>query len=240
MTGTEEKKRGQRLFGVLLGTLSQTSSKPAHKKRDEIEKRQQERLRRDTEDREEEKKRKKEELDRVRREEQKVWDREATKLKDRNRRAMAGFLVTKTEPKLYYRPWELRPAEEEQIQKQIREVDDQLRDGSSKQNGGQHTSPRPTDREGSAQDGMGIALQKQSEGNGDLSSGNEDGKETLKSENTKTDMQSGHVEKFSEKAPDEKDFTTAGDQKNKDDDRGGEVEGDEDNVIEGDEDNVIY
>jgi hypothetical protein len=41
----EEKKRGQRLFGGLINTLSQSTSSVQQKKRLEIEKRQQERAR---------------------------------------------------------------------------------------------------------------------------------------------------------------------------------------------------
>lgn len=41
----EEKKRGKRLFGGLLSTLSQTSGGSIQKKRMEIERRQQERMR---------------------------------------------------------------------------------------------------------------------------------------------------------------------------------------------------
>lgn len=40
----EEKKRGQRLFGGLLSTLSQKPSLAQHKRRQEIEKRQQEKM----------------------------------------------------------------------------------------------------------------------------------------------------------------------------------------------------
>jgi hypothetical protein len=40
----EEKKRGKRLFGGLMNTLSQTNAKPQQKRRLEIERRQQERL----------------------------------------------------------------------------------------------------------------------------------------------------------------------------------------------------
>ena len=76
----EERKRGQRLFGALLGTLSQTSAKPAHRRRDEIEKRQQDKLRQKDEELADEKRRKREELDAVRRKEQKVWDRQGVRI----------------------------------------------------------------------------------------------------------------------------------------------------------------
>ena len=75
----EERKRGQRLFGALLGTLSQTSAKPAHRRRDEIEKRRQDKLRQKDEELADEKRLKREELDAERRKEQKVWDRQGVR-----------------------------------------------------------------------------------------------------------------------------------------------------------------
>ena len=123
LTGTEERKRGQRLFGNLLGTLSQTSSKPTHKKRDEIEKRQVERMKREKEDREREKRERKEELARVRGKEKDVWERESREVQLRNRRAQAGFLRTETEPVLFWRPWELREEERVRIRRQVEAVE---------------------------------------------------------------------------------------------------------------------
>lgn len=41
---TEERKRGKRLFGALLGTLSQSSSSTAQKRRTDIERKQQAKL----------------------------------------------------------------------------------------------------------------------------------------------------------------------------------------------------
>jgi hypothetical protein len=131
-SNTEEKKRGQRLFGGLLSTLSQKSplatNKPAlHKKRDEIEQRQRDRLKRDDEERSEERRLKREELDRVRRTEQKRWERESLGMKHASMRARAGFLVTKAEPRLLWRPWELRVEEEDMIEKQREKVEDDIR-----------------------------------------------------------------------------------------------------------------
>ena len=77
----EERKRGQRLFGALLGTLSQTSAKPAHRRRDEIEKRQLDKLRKKDEELADEKRRKRQELDAVRRKEQEIWDRQGVRYK---------------------------------------------------------------------------------------------------------------------------------------------------------------
>ena len=82
----EERKRGQRLFGALLGTLSQTSPKPAHRRRDEIEKRQQEKLRQKDEELAEEKRNAREKLDAVRREEQKAWNEQGVSGEGSNHR----------------------------------------------------------------------------------------------------------------------------------------------------------
>lgn len=123
----EEKKRNKRLFGSLLGTLSQTAVKPAHKKRDEIEARQRERIRQQNEEEEEKRRRRKREMDERRRDQQKAWDEEATRQRHQNMRDMAGFLKTKAQPMLYYRPWELWPEEEETIERQKAEVERQIR-----------------------------------------------------------------------------------------------------------------
>ena len=73
----EERKRGQRLFGALLGTLSQSSSKPAHRRRDEVEKKQLNKVRQREEEVVVEERKKKEKLDSARREEQKIWDEQS-------------------------------------------------------------------------------------------------------------------------------------------------------------------
>ncbi len=80
----EERKRGQRLFGALLGTLSQPSAKSAHRKRDEIEKRQQEKLRQRDEELAEEKRKVRKKLDAARSVEQKVWNKQGVSDEDFN------------------------------------------------------------------------------------------------------------------------------------------------------------
>lgn len=134
----EERKRGQRLFGALLGTLSQTGSKPAHKKRDEIAAKQRERVKKEVGEREEEIRRKKAELDRVRKAEQKTWDDESMRIRHRNMRATAHYLQTKTEPRLYYKPWDLRPEEKETIEHQVEEVEAAIR----KETGADYVLPK--------------------------------------------------------------------------------------------------
>ena len=76
----EERKRGQRLFGALLGTLSQSSTTTAQKRRADIEKKQLGKLQQRDEELEEEKRRKREKLDVIRRKEQKVWDEQSVRL----------------------------------------------------------------------------------------------------------------------------------------------------------------
>ena len=114
----EERKRGQRLFGALLGTLSQSSSSTAQKRRADIEKRQQAKLKLQAEEYDEKKKQQLEALMVVRRREQKKYNKQSVSISTyrlcgqgrlipgqiqmhhSNMLAMAQFLQTKAEPKL--------------------------------------------------------------------------------------------------------------------------------------------
>ncbi|KAI4176224.1 MAG: hypothetical protein LQ348_006033 [Seirophora lacunosa] len=115
----EERKRGQRLFGALLGTLSQSSSSTAQKRRTDIERKQQDKLREQAEELDEQKKQRLESLLVVRRNEQKKYDKQSMHIRHSNTLAQAHFLQTRTEPKLYYMPWELLPTEDAKIKSQI-------------------------------------------------------------------------------------------------------------------------
>ena len=70
----DERKRGKRLFGALLGTLSQNSSSTAQKRRTDIEKKQQEKLKLQAEEDDEKTKQRLQRLVEERREEQKKFD----------------------------------------------------------------------------------------------------------------------------------------------------------------------
>ena len=76
----EERKRGQRLFGALLGTLSQSSSSAAQKRRVDIEKKQQAKLKLQAEEYDEKKKQQMEAVMQIRRREQKKYDKQSVGL----------------------------------------------------------------------------------------------------------------------------------------------------------------
>lgn len=96
----EERKRGQRLFGAILGTLSQSTSSAGQRKRAEIEKRQLDKLRLRREQEDLQKKEKSEELLVARRKQQNLWDEEGMRIRHKDMLAMAHFLKTKAEPTL--------------------------------------------------------------------------------------------------------------------------------------------
>ncbi|KAG9237220.1 pinin/SDK/memA/ protein conserved region-domain-containing protein [Amylocarpus encephaloides] len=119
----EEKKRGQRLFGGLLSTLSQSAPNGPQKRRHEIEKRQQEKAKLQKAEDESRRARKREDLAVTRKAEQIKFDEASMRTRHTNVLAMAHSLKTKTEPKLYYKPWELLPREEEIIRQQIKDAE---------------------------------------------------------------------------------------------------------------------
>ncbi|KAL4988360.1 pinin/SDK/memA/ protein conserved region-domain-containing protein [Aspergillus falconensis] len=119
----EERKRGQRLFGSLLGTLSQSSNSAAQRRRADIERKQQDKLKLQDEEYGELKKKRLEERFATRKKEQKVYEKEMMHTRHENLLAMAHFLKTKSEPVLYYKPWQLRPEEDDTIQDQIRQAE---------------------------------------------------------------------------------------------------------------------
>jgi hypothetical protein len=114
----EERKRGQRLFGGLLSTLSQSTPNGQQKRRLEIEKRQAEKAQQQKHDDEVRRAEKLVNLKKIRKAEQIKFDEESVsdvkgstrkallisgvqmRIRHSNMLAMANFLCTKTEPKL--------------------------------------------------------------------------------------------------------------------------------------------
>ncbi|KAH7419561.1 pinin/SDK/memA/ protein conserved region-domain-containing protein [Cadophora sp. MPI-SDFR-AT-0126] len=119
----EEKKRGQRLFGGLLSTLSQSTPNGQQKRRLEIEKRQHEKVKQQKEADEARRREKLADLKAIRKAEQIIYDEAEMRTRHSNLLAMANFLCTKSEPKIYYKPWELLPRDEERIKTQIKEAE---------------------------------------------------------------------------------------------------------------------
>lgn len=118
----QEKKRGQRLFGGLLSTLSQKPANSQQKKRLEIERRQQERAQ---QRRAEDDKRRVEKLARLnhaRKIEQVKFDEQVMQTRHKSMLAHAHSLSTKCEPKLFYLPWKLTEAQENARKEQIRDT----------------------------------------------------------------------------------------------------------------------
>ncbi|KAK8111621.1 uncharacterized protein PG998_008078 [Apiospora kogelbergensis] len=97
----EEKKRGKRLFGGLLNTLSQTTTNSQQQRRQEIERRQQEKA---THQRAEDSKHREVKLARIR----EVRQREQIKF----------------EEQVYYLPWDLTERQEYRIKDQVQDAED--------------------------------------------------------------------------------------------------------------------
>ena len=123
----EEKKRSQRLFGGILGVVSQkTSTNSTHRRRDEIEARARERAKKDAEESAAQKQRRKDELLKGRKVKQAQWEKKALSVRHASMRARACYLKTKTEPVLYFKPWDLRPEDEDVIEEQKSQAEEQI------------------------------------------------------------------------------------------------------------------
>ena len=120
----DEKKRTQRLFGGLLGGLGQTRpvNSQAAKRRAE----QEERRRQKEQELSERQTERLEILNVARTKEQRRVDEANMRIKHENMKAMSSFLTTAAEPKLYFKPWELLPEQEDLINRQREDVDVQI------------------------------------------------------------------------------------------------------------------
>jgi hypothetical protein len=117
----DEKKRTQRLFGGLLGGLGQT--RPANSQAAKRRAEQEERRRQKEQELSERQTERLELLHVARTKEQRRVDEASMRIKHENMKAMSSFLTTATEPKLYFKPWELLPEQEDQINRQREDVD---------------------------------------------------------------------------------------------------------------------
>ncbi|KAF4334587.1 hypothetical protein FBEOM_11565 [Fusarium beomiforme] len=118
----EEKRRGKRLFGGLLSTLSQTSSSLQQRRRLDIERRQQERLQKQNIEDDKLREEKRARLTESRRGEQLAFDEEVMRNKHTKMLAIARYLRTKSRPHIYYLPWKLTAEQEDTIDDQLRQT----------------------------------------------------------------------------------------------------------------------
>ncbi|KAF2714806.1 hypothetical protein K504DRAFT_445747 [Pleomassaria siparia CBS 279.74] len=115
----KERGRERRLFGAALGALSQNSATAAQKRRSEIEKRQQVQRKLDEQE-SEQRKLERGNLRRAQRQkEQRQFEQDSMRIRHDNLLSMAQFLRTKSEPRLYYKPWATTTEEDDRIQDQI-------------------------------------------------------------------------------------------------------------------------
>lgn len=120
----DEKKRTQRLFGGLLGGLGQ--ARPANSQAAKRRAEQEERRRQKEQELSERQTERLELLNVARRKEQRTVDEASMRIKHESMKAMSNFLTTSTEPKLYFKPWELLPEQEDQINRQREDIDVQI------------------------------------------------------------------------------------------------------------------
>ncbi|WPH02971.1 Hypothetical protein R9X50_00584300 [Acrodontium crateriforme] len=121
-TRVDEKQRSKRLFGALLSNLNQPKRDTKAKKRQDNLERHKAELRMKDGGHSQDTHRHLELLVECRKREQRTFEKEKMRAKHSNMLDRANFLQTKTEPRLYYRPWDLRLHEEDRIDLQKRET----------------------------------------------------------------------------------------------------------------------
>ncbi|KAK5174528.1 uncharacterized protein LTR77_001608 [Saxophila tyrrhenica] len=242
---SDEKQRSKRLFGALLGSLNQKGGETS-KRRQEIETRRKAELQKQDEQRAEDEAKRRERAIEWRRQRQRRVDEDEMRIRHKSMLDRANFLVTVAEPRVHYRPWDLRPEEEDRIEQQIvdtqalidREVEafEAQRPGGNIDGDGMdvQASQRPATEavmNGSPADAVLPADAKMEDAEED--SAKSASANTNKAEETnEADIQPAEV-------PDSNDVTNAtsnGDANTdiKEDDK------DDDHIVEGDEDTVIY
>ncbi|KAI1816806.1 hypothetical protein GGS20DRAFT_583152 [Poronia punctata] len=122
MARQEEKKRGRRLLGGLMNTLSQAGAGPQHKRRQEIERRQQAKSSSQRVEDDRIRMQRLAKLEAVRKAEQLKFEEKTMKTKHADMLAKARYLRTRAKPPIYYLPWELTKSQEDLIQVQVQEA----------------------------------------------------------------------------------------------------------------------
>ncbi|RCI15969.1 hypothetical protein L249_2194 [Ophiocordyceps polyrhachis-furcata BCC 54312] len=129
----EEKSRGRRLFGGLLSTLAGSghgngsgSGKSAtqllqQRRRQEIEKRQLDKIQKQTVESDKLRAEKKASLTKIRLERQIEWEEQVMKSRHAKELKLAQFLRTKSKPELCFLPWKLTRDQQDTIEKQVRD-----------------------------------------------------------------------------------------------------------------------
>lgn len=102
---------------------SASAGRDSQKRRTDIEKKQQAKLKLQAEEYDEKKKQQLEALMVVRRREQTKFDKQSMQIRHSNILASARFLQTQAQPKLYYKPWELLPGDDTRIKSQVMEAE---------------------------------------------------------------------------------------------------------------------
>lgn len=118
----EDKRRGKRLFGGLMNTLNQGPSTIQQKRRQEIEKRQKERMQKQDAEDGQRRAERLAQLRAVRIREQIIFDEEVMRNRHVKKLALARYLQTKAEPRIYYLPWRCTDHEQDIIDEQRRKA----------------------------------------------------------------------------------------------------------------------
>ncbi|KAI7248904.1 hypothetical protein D0864_00771 [Hortaea werneckii] len=251
----DEKKRSKRLFGALLGNLNQPSDRTS-KRRQEIETRRKAELQKQDEEVQEDKARRTERLreHRIKVQRDEV-DEEVMRARHRQMLDQANFLQTKAEPKISYRPWELRSEEEDVIDEQIRkakdEVDREVEEWENRKEGGVSTPARDEAMQGvesghKQDDGSGKEAREEEQNDGDKKMSDQPSPDTVTQPPAEgvQDLQPAEPKKeegpAAEQHESEQNETAAGSSGQKQEQENNEVDEHGDHVVEGEEDTVIY
>ncbi|KAI1322813.1 hypothetical protein F5Y16DRAFT_385486 [Xylariaceae sp. FL0255] len=120
----EERKRGRRLFGGLMNTLSQAGAAGSqNRKRQEVERRQQAKTAQQRDDEYRQRMEDRAKLAETRAIEQIYFEEQVMRAKHRDLLSKARFLKTKARPPIYYQPYKLTRSQEEQVKDQIEEAE---------------------------------------------------------------------------------------------------------------------